>query len=172
MPPIAAPAIQTATPLPCGRHRPWHCVWTKPSQEFRARDALENDGFPTFLPLDRPTKPLFERYLFAQPNDDGQWIAMRYAAGVTSLLTNGIGMPRLVPVAVMAYLTARCDENGVYLKPVPRQIQKGDTITVPSGPFADHLGICTRTAAKRVWLLLDLMNRKIEVPFAREALEV
>ena len=56
----------------------WFLIYTKPRQEERAKENLENQGFETFLPMiafekiKQPKlyslKPMFPRYLFTQYN--------------------------------------------------------------------------------------------------------
>lgn len=166
--PQSARENQTANPSPCGRNT-WHCVMAKPNETLRARDSLEKAGFPTFLPLHSPNRPLFGRYFFATPNIDGQWVAMLYQRGVSAVLRDGIGQPRPVPSSVMAYLVARCDADGVL---IPHHIQPGDEVRVPFGAWIDHFGICSRTEQNRVWLLMDMLGGRVEVPFDRRTLEV
>lgn len=162
-----------------GRHSsPWYCVWTKPNQERMALTNLTEAGFPSFLPLhahkwsNRQIRidPLFPRYLFAQPNDDGQWSPMLHQRGVAGLLRLQ-GLPRHVPAEVIATLQAQCSDDGVIWPPDPIMLRVAQPARVTQGPFAEFIGVCARTARDRVWLLLDLMGRQTEIGFAREAVE-
>lgn len=162
-----------------GRYdKPWYCVWSKPNQERIAEQALRENGFPVFLPrhlvrlANRQTKvePLFPRYLFGQPNDEGQWVPMLYRRGVFAVLRNPVGVPKSVPPEIVASLRAQ-SVDGVIMPAEQPQLRKSHHGRVTDGPFADFSGICTRTSADRVWLLLSMLGRPTEVPFSRMDVE-
>lgn len=160
----------------CGRHNtPWHVIWTKPGQEHIADRELRAAGFPTFFPLYGARRaayvPMFRRYGFAQPNRDDQWVGMLYARGVAAVLRTPYGVPQVVPQRNMDELFAQCSPNGVIFEPEPRRAQKGDPVRVLEGPLAGFTGICARTSAERVWLLLTLLGRSQEVSFTHHAVE-
>jgi len=61
-------------------HQAWYVVHTKPRQEARALENLQNQGFNCFLPtmqvqklrnqkVQTITEPMFSRYLFIQLDD-------------------------------------------------------------------------------------------------------
>ena len=61
----------------------WYAVHTKPKQENRALENLQNQGFECFLPLlevekirrgkvQKVVEPMFSRYLFIQLNETSQ----------------------------------------------------------------------------------------------------
>lgn len=160
----------------CGRMEPpWHCVWTKPGQEYLADHSLRSDGFPTYLPLHSTKKaiePLFPRYMFAMPDENGQWVRMLYLRGVAGILRKPGGMPLVVPARDVNDLLAQCAPNRVIYPPEPKVIKAGDAaVRALQGPLAGFTGICTKTTRDRVWLLLELLGRPTEVGFERTAVE-
>ena len=165
----------------CGRmeDRPWFCVWTKPNQERLANHELRAFGFPTYLPLHVPERSrsglielLFPRYLFAQPNDDGQWVKMLFQRGVANVLRNPMGRPKVVPTDIVDQFLSQCAPNGIIYPPEPEMLHVKQPGRVTMGPFAEFTGICSRAAKDRVWLLLSVMGRQTEIGFARNAVEV
>jgi transcriptional antiterminator RfaH len=160
----------------CGRlNAPWHCVWTKPRQEHIAARELEAAGFPVFFPLYGARRaeyvPMFRRYGFAQPNEDGQWVMMLHTRGVANLIRNPLGTPKIVPQRAINDLFAQCSPNGVIYEPDPRLPRKGEAVRVLEGPLTGFSGICARTSTERVWLLLTLLGRQTEVGFTHKAVE-
>jgi hypothetical protein len=51
-------------------------------------------------------------------------------------------------------------------------IQPGTTVKVTSGHFEGKQGICSWSNAKRVALLIDALNGKLEISFARDSVEL
>ncbi len=183
MPPTASD-LGTEPPrsgyVPCGSNpdAPWLCIYTKPQAEIVALQHLRHQSFPAYLPLhlatlaNRQTRvdPLFPRYLFAQPHN-GSWSAIRSTRGIASVLTAPDGSAREVPPSAIDRLLAQCAPNGIIYPVEPMKITPGDTLRAIAGPFAELAGICTRTARDRVWLLLEIMGRSMEVAFAKDSLE-
>ena len=75
----------------------WFLIYTKPRQEERAKENLENQGFETFLPMiayekiKQPKlyslKPLFPRYLFTQFNKEkNNWVHIKSTRGVSHIV--------------------------------------------------------------------------------------
>lgn len=164
---------------PCGSRdtSPWYCIVTNPREETRALQHLRNQEFAAYLPLwvppgrDTRIEPLFPGYLFAQPDTDGCWRTMRSTRGVAAVLLSSDGWPQTVPPQVITALLAQCAPNLVIYPPEPDQLQVNHIARVTHGPMAAFTGICTRATPDRVWLLLEVMRRPIEVGFAREAVE-
>ena len=75
----------------------WLLVFTKPKQEKRAKENLENQGFETFLPMisyDRTNKSksisleaVFPRYIFTKINTKlDNWTLIKSTRGVSHLV--------------------------------------------------------------------------------------
>ena len=170
----------TSCPVPSGSRSgvPWICVYTKPQLEHQALWHLRNQGFPAYLPLhvERVARvekivPIFPRYMFAQPLDDGSWSPMRSTRGVASVLRTPSGEARCVPQVVIDTLLAACAPNLViYHEEVV--IKVNDALRVVSGPFSDLVGLCKRTIKDRIWLLLEVMGRPVEVSVSRDSVEL
>jgi transcription antitermination factor NusG len=182
MPTTETAGLSTVLEVPeaCGRYPlPWHCVWTKPNQERLADNELRIAGFPTYLPLHMHIKadrsgsiqPLFPRYMFAQPTEDGQWVKMLFQRGIAGVLRNSHGTPKTVPSEAVEALLSQCAPNRVIYPPEPRTLLAARPGRITTGPFAEFTGICSRTTSDRVWLLLNMLGSEREVGFARNAVE-
>jgi transcriptional antiterminator RfaH len=87
----------------------WYVVHTKPRQEARALENLQNQGFNCFLPtmqvqklrnqrVQTITEPMFSRYLFIQLNEQTQnWGPIRSTLGVSKLVSFGRQLAKVPP---------------------------------------------------------------------------
>jgi transcriptional antiterminator RfaH len=154
----------------------WYVVHTKPKQEFRALEQLENQGYCCFLPtlkverVGRLAKkvciePLFARYLMIHLNSTtGNWSPIRSTRGVHGLLKFGERFATLQ------------DQYVETLKSVPqetllRMFVPGDPVSVCSGPFAGIDGIYQADDGEaRALVLIEMMSHPQRLSFAVEML--
>lgn len=157
----------------CGSHpgRRWHCVQAERGRETEVRDRLEDQGFGAFLPQIialRPVRPgvqvaaavpAFPGYLFARfdPRAD-QWRPILYTRGVKGLISSAPERPVAIPDAQIGVLLAAGYDRPIAADPVPELIDVGARVRVVEGPFAGTDGVCLWDDAKRVRLLMDLLN--------------
>ena len=139
---VQQPTQQPTQPLVKPR---WYVLQSRPRQEKRALENLQNQGFECLLPLYSRERlrrgkrveveePLFPRYLFVHLDQiNSNWYALRSTYGVTNIVRFGY-IPAAVPDEVVAKF-AQCD-------PADRHLFKsGDTVNIGSGPFAGLEGI-------------------------------
>ncbi|WP_420476661.1 transcription/translation regulatory transformer protein RfaH [Noviherbaspirillum sp. ST9] len=154
----------------------WHLVQTKPKQEFRALENLENQGFRCLLPtldVERivsgrrriATEPLFSRYLFVYlMPDKGGWTPIRSTRGVSSIVSFG-GRFATLPDACVAALAA------TPRLPAEPMFRPGERVSIASGPFAGMEGIYEVPDGDiRALVLIDLMNQPQKLNLAVETL--
>ena len=118
----------------------WYVVHTKPRQEGRALENLQNQGFTCFLPtmqvqklrnqrVQVVTEPMFSRYLFIKLDDQTQnWGPIRSTLGVSKLVSFG-PQPAKVPPEFVAFLQEAPPET------LERMFAPGDTVQVAAGPL-------------------------------------
>lgn len=163
----------------------WHCVFTLPSKEAAADRAMQRAGFETYFPQfqmvwrDRQKfiRPLFPRYTFVRFDaaTDPYKLVIRDSMGqeVGKLMVEPTTRkPYTISDAIVETLLAQAGPDGVIYPPQPRQLQRGDTGRVKDGALEAFTGICSRTSRDRVWLLLEIMGRRSEVQFDRDAVEI
>lgn len=132
----------------------WYAVYTKRQSEHIARDALVAAGFVTYLPLRRVQirlyrerrdvveRPLFPRYLFAAIADAGDFLAMRSAQGVDSVLCADPGRPQVIRPQVLAEIMTA--QWGGAFDRVPAgdpMFRGGDKVRIMTGPLAEVVGL-------------------------------
>ena len=147
----------------------WYLVHCKPNGEQMALRNLENQDFPTFLPLQKLTlrkgtafktqfRPLFPGYIFvAQDPTAGRWHKINNTRGVARLVRLA-AEPTPVPATIMDQLFARCDATGVFQQSAT--LIAGDDAKITHGPFAGAIAkIIEIDPNQRVHLLLDFMGQ-------------
>ena len=149
----------------------WFLIYTKPHQEERAKENLENQGFETFLPMiafekiKQPKlyslKPMFPRYLFTQYNaEKNNWVHVKSTRGVSHVIRFGDKLTE-VPNSVIDYLKSKVDDNDVLeLQATRKTFQKGDELVIKQGVFqGKDATFISMNGKERVRVLLSLMNR-------------
>jgi transcriptional antiterminator RfaH len=164
----------------------WYCAYTKPGAELWARTNLWERGFDVYLPLyqkrrrharrtDYVAAPLFPRYLFVSADlETGVSRGITFAPGVSSLIAFG-GDPAPVPDPIIAEIRANEGEDGMvdidHGHGIASRYQPGDKVRIAEGPMADSVGIFhARSADQRVFILLDLLGRQVQVKVHAKAL--
>jgi transcriptional antiterminator RfaH len=159
-------------------HQAWYVVHTKPRQETRAFENLQNQGFNCFLPtlqvqklrnqkVQTITEPMFSRYLFIQLDDTTQnWGPIRSTLGVSKLVSFG-PLPAKVPPEFIAFLKEAPPET------LERMFAPGDNVQVASGPLQGLEGkYIAHDGETRAFVLVDLLGQPQKLRMAVESLRV
>lgn len=123
----------------------WVCVVSKPFQEITARQNLERQGFPVYLPMklfevatgrfkgELRSTPFFPRYLFAQIDvRDDRWRYIWSTHGVQSLLGSTAARP---PYGVADFVIERlqAQEEAGYIRMMGEAAERGAKAVCPFG---------------------------------------
>ena len=159
----------------------WYAAQLKPNAHQIAERNLKRQAFVTFLPLQEVTKrqgtrfttqlrPLFPGYIFVRFDlEDDIWRKINSTIGITKLVSFG-SRPQSLPEGLITDLIARCDHKGT-LQPT-ESLQKGDDVTVLSGPFADFVAkVESIDEEQRVWLLLDCLGQTTKIQMATDKIK-
>jgi len=158
----------------------WYVVHTKPQQEQRALQNLQQQGFTCFLPLLARQKlcrgaltvvpePLFARYLFIQL-DSGQmgqsWAPIRSTPGVSRLVTFGTE-PAKVSDDLIDALRAH---SSAPTQAVPL-FTPGERVQIKDGPFAGLEAIYQLDdGERRAMVLIELLHKPSRLALAPASL--
>ena len=147
----------------------WFILQFKPNSHRLAEHNLNRQGYQSFLPLHEVPKykynryvsdlqPLFPGYMFVAFNPaSGPWRQINCTIGVSKLVSFG-GQPSPVPPELISGLMLRCNAGGKLLP--PNQLNKGDSVQLLTGPFANYIAkVETIDAEQRAWVLMELMGR-------------
>ena len=143
----------------------WHVVQSKPRDELRAKENLENQGFEVFLPmldlqkvrrgkLQTVTEPLFSRYLFLRPTAQMQDLSVvRSSKGVSHLVRFG-----QTPATVSAtWVQGMLSQNQAA---VQKLFHSGDTVVVAQGPLKGLEAIYLEEDGEaRAMILINLLSK-------------
>jgi transcriptional antiterminator RfaH len=155
----------------------WHLVHTKPRQEKRALQNLEQQGYRCYLPVFRAEKlcrglltvieePLFPRYLFirlGQGDSAKSWVPVRSTKGVSRLVSFG-GEAAKVDDELIELI--RLQEESIQDTP-ERLFKAGERVRVVNGAFASIEGIYQMTDGEcRVMVLIELLSRPVTIRVA------
>ena len=159
-------------------HQAWYVVHTKPRQEARALENLQNQGFNCFLPtmqvqklrnqkVQTITEPMFSRYLFIQLDDTTQnWSPIRSTLGVSKLVSFG-PQPAKVPPEFVVFLQEAPQTT------LERMFAPGDQVQVASGPLQGLEGqYIAHDGEARAFVLVDLLGQPQKLCMTLESLRV
>lgn len=155
----------------------WYVIQTKPKQEFRALEQLQNQSYNCFLPtlnvekirrgkIQTVMEPLFARYLFIQLDRvASNWAPLRSTRGVSNLLTFG-GRFATIPDLVVEALRTEVERQQQ-----ARLFRTGEKVVIGSGPFTGFEGIYQMTDGDaRALVLLELIHQPQQLRFEMEML--
>lgn len=152
----------------------WYLLHTKPRQEMRALQNLEQQGYPCYLPLLPVEKlhqnnltvcdePLFPRYLFIQLGQGSvsqSWGPIRSTKGVNRLVSFG-----MEPAKVDDGLIDQIKLYEARLQGEPERLfNAGERVQLIEGPFAGIEGVYQMTdGEQRVMVLIELLSKAVTV---------
>jgi transcriptional antiterminator RfaH len=147
----------------------WYAVHSRPKQEIRALDNLQNQGFETWLPmitieklrrgrLAEVTEPMFSRYLFIRlDTEQTNWAPIRSTLGVSRLVSFG---NRPAPIADNLIQALRQMPD----RPPERLLQAGQAVRMIDGPLKGLEAVYQHADGElRAMVLVDLMSKQHSV---------
>lgn len=140
---------------------PWHVIYTKPKNEKKVADRLQQIGVDVYCPLvtvvkqwsDRKKKvqmPLFNSYVFVSISEKEREIVFQVPGVVRYLFW--LGKPAIVREEEIATLKEGLRETLVSYE--VRGIKVGDVLPIPSGPFHGKEGIIKQISKNSLQLVL------------------
>ena len=146
----------------------WYVVHTKPSQESRAANNLQQQGFEAYLPLLKTEtlrrgkvhlrdEPLFKRYIFVRFDALlSPWHSIRSTLGVHQLLRFGDQLASVPDTLIASLKSIDLPSRSLY--------QRGDVLRVKDGPFRQLEVIYDlEDGDSRAIVLIDLLNKTHKV---------
>jgi transcription antitermination factor NusG len=140
---------------------PWHVIYTKPKNEKKVAEQLQQIGVNVYCPLvtvvkqwsDRKKKvqmPLFNSYVFVNISEKEREIVFQVSGVVRYLFW--LGKPAVVREEEIAALQEGLRETIVSYE--VRGIKVGDMVPIPSGPFHGKEGIVKQINKNSLQLVL------------------
>jgi transcriptional antiterminator RfaH len=144
----------------------WYAVHSRPKQEHRALENLQNQGYEAWLPLIAVEKlrrgrvseviePMFSRYLFIRLDmEHTNWTPIRSTLGVSRLVSFG---NRPAPIADELIQVLRQMPD----RPPERLLQPGQAVRMIDGPLKGLEGIYQQADGElRAMVLVDLLSKQ------------
>ena len=149
----------------------WYLIKTKPRQEKKAKQNLENQGYVAFCPITKINNKrviLFPSYLFVQLNEKTQIFSPIYSTkGVSYFVKFGLNFAK-VPTSVIKFIKTNqhiTTEKLINLN----KFKPGDKVQISDGTFKNWVAIfkCYKSD-ERVILLMNLLGNDQSLSFKKE----
>ena len=150
----------------------WYLLRTKPREEWRAKQHLENQSFTTYLPVltrrQGNREPLFPGYIFlAEPAEELTLHTIRSTRGVMNFVRFGMEFAVATADLVREIKAIEAINQGV------SQFKAGQKVECKSGPFAGIEAIFKmENGIDRCVILLKILNAEREIVVDQNNLKV
>ena len=149
----------------------WYLIKTKPKQEKKAKQNLENQGYIAFFPIAKINNrlvALFPSYLFVELNEKTQNFSPIYSTkGVSYFVKFGLNFAK-VPTSVIKFIKANQHITTEKLINLDK-FKPGDKVQISEGAFKNYMAIfkCYKSD-ERVILLMNLLGNQQSLSFKKE----
>jgi len=150
----------------------WYVLKTKPKQEVRAVQNLENQGFEGYCPKlvvekirrgsrKKVVEPMFPGYVFVHPDNlIEQFYKLRSTYGIASVVRFGDNIPQ-IPDSFIQQLK-NLDNHEEDQAP-----SIGDEVEIKTGPFKGFLAkVVKLDGESRCFVMLEWMQKEITAHFS------
>ena len=150
----------------------WYLIKTKPRQEKKAKQNLENQGYRAFCPMVKINNKLvvlFPGYLFVQLNEKTQnWSPINSTKGVSHFVKFGLNFAK-VPNSVIEFIKTNQHITADKLNNL-NKFKPGDKVQISDGAFKNYMAIfkCYKTD-ERVILLMNLLGHEQSLSIKKES---
>ncbi len=146
----------------------WQVIYTKPKQELRATEHLQNQGVEVYCPkinlekivkgqLQDTQEPLFPRYLFVKIPETVSWTSVRSSRGVVDFVKFGNRIAEVQNHIVGTLEQAVSDNQKCIYGDVP---EIGEQVMITEGEFVGLEGVFQqRESETRCFVLLEFLGR-------------
>lgn len=158
----------------------WFAIQTKPAQEDQAAANIRQLSLEVFMPQVKQVKrswgktlvkitPLFPRYLFANFAPLPYLHPIRYARGVTRVISAGDD-PLPLDKKIIELIQQRIGEDGFVILG-PTTLKTGDPVMISEGPLQGLEGVFERESSRdRVIILLQAAEYQARVYVEKQSL--
>ena len=150
----------------------WYLIKTKPRQEKKAKQNLENQGYRAFCPMIKINDRLvvlFPGYLFIQLNEKTQnWSPINSTKGVSHFVKFGLNFAK-VPNSVIEFIKTNQHITADKLNNL-NKFKPGDKVQISDGAFKDYMAIfkCYKSD-ERVIILMNLLGHEQSLSIKKES---
>lgn len=162
-------------------NKAWYVLYTKPQQEFKAKEQISSVDIECFLPTqtvlkqwhDRKKKiiePVFRGYIFINSTPKERFIALEQQSVVSTIAF--MGVPAKVPQHEIDSLKSIIESGDSFF--VTTAIKNGTKVRIIDGPFKDVVGIVYKNEEKDDLLAVtvEMLNRSVNIRLPLESVRV
>lgn len=156
------------------QQRSWYLLTSKPSQDQKAQEQLENQGYVVYRPMAvrnrsrrgkmvKVSESLFPRYMFIYlDTKSDNWAPIKSTFGVSGIVKFG-QEPAKVPDSLIKQLLASTEHYQDQLIDLDN-FKEGDRVVMNDGPFQGLGGVFKSHAGEeRVIILLNILSKETRV---------
>lgn len=143
----------------------WYAIYTKPRNEKKVADKLEAFGIESYCPTitsikqwsDRKkkvTSPVLPSYVFVKITEPRRNEVFDVSGVVRYVFW--LGKPAVIREEEIKLLKEYLAQD--YTSVVQTTLQRGDKLTVPSGPFKGQEGVIKNTTNTKIQLVLETLG--------------
>lgn len=158
----------------------WYALYTRPRFEMKVKNALDELGITTFLPMVKTTKlwsdrkkvvdePLFKSYIFVHITPK-EYILCLQTLGVVKFVTSerkAIVVPEQHIAAISLYLTQN-EKKRI----ADETFEAGDKVEVISGAMQSLKGeLVSHLGKQKVLIYIETVNQKLPIKISSKCLK-
>jgi len=147
----------------------WLVIYTKSRNEKKVAERLEQDGFEAYCPIvrimrqwsDRKKKvsvPMFSSYVFVRVTERERLEVVKVAGVMNFIFWQG--KPAIVRDEEIVAVR-HIEEKGHNVEVSALQVEKGQLITIPSGPFKGQKGVVDKVDKKTILIYLEQLGCQV-----------
>jgi transcriptional antiterminator RfaH len=160
----------------------WYLAYTKPRQEEIARMNLDRQKFDAYLPLFKKFKkteagpvavfePMFPRYIFFRPSQNGQSISVvRSTKGVNNLVRFGFEPATLDNELIERIRQMEQVRSQASVQDI-NNLKVGQQVVLKNTPLGALEGVVQTVSSKRVAVLLEILGHPTLVKLGHHQIE-
>ena len=148
----------------------WYAIYTKPRNEKKVADKLEAVGIEAYCPMittvkqwsDRMKKvasPVLPSYVFVKLTEARRNEVFEIPGVVRYVFW--LGKPAIIREVELELLKKYLLQD--YTSVVQTTLQRGDKLTIPSGPFKEQDAIVQNVSPTKVRLLIQSLNLYVTI---------
>jgi transcriptional antiterminator RfaH len=151
----------------------WYLIKTKPRQEKKAINNLENQNYHVYCPwaiINNKSEVLFPGYLFIHLDDKIQnWSPIRSTKGVLNFVRFGLGYAK-IPDNIIDFIKSNEQFTTKKIKNLYK-FKPGDSVNITEGVFKNCVAIFESfKSEERVTILMNIMGQEQEINITKKSL--
>lgn len=153
----------------------WYVLYTKPRNEKKVAERLEREGFESYCPLiramrqwsDRKKKvsvPMFPSYVFVHLTARERLEVVKVSGVMNFIFWQGV--PAIVRDEEIKAVR-KIEENGSDISVTSLQVEKGQLVTIPAGPFKGQKGVVDQVNKNNILIYIEQLGYQVRFKYGK-----